>query len=127
MSNLKQDAQAAILELASGPEGQVEAVILFPAGLSVFAGHFPGGPVVPGILELELFRAVAERLFPGSLFRILSVTKAKFLREIRPGEKVRLTGAFPSLDGKKTLNVKGQLWVENEKSAQVEMTMEKDG
>jgi 3-hydroxymyristoyl/3-hydroxydecanoyl-(acyl carrier protein) dehydratase len=127
MSSLRQDAREAILELTSGLEGQVEAVILFPAGLDVFKGHFPGQPIVPGILELELFRAAAERLFPGSSFRILSVAKAKFLREIKPGEKVRLTGAFPSLDGKKTLIVKGQLWVENEKAAQVEMMMEKDG
>jgi 3-hydroxymyristoyl/3-hydroxydecanoyl-(acyl carrier protein) dehydratase len=123
MSNLKNDAASALLELTSPRMGEVEAVLLFQSGLTVFKGHFPGHPLVPGILEIEAVRTVVERSL-GARLRILSVVKAKFLREIGPDEKIELTAKFTG--EKKELTVDGTLWIASEKAAQIQLTMVED-
>lgn len=48
-------------------------------------GHFPGNPLVPGVVILEAaVQAVSERLGPGRVVR--GVRAVKFLRPLRPGE-----------------------------------------
>jgi 3-hydroxyacyl-[acyl-carrier-protein] dehydratase len=126
MNNLKEDAAAAITEFSIRPEGGIEAVFMFPKNLPVFGGHFPGRPLVPAILELEIVLAALERFFTGSALRIVSIERAKFLREIKPGESIKLLADFSAFDEKKRLAVKGQLWVEVEKAAHIELTVERD-
>ncbi len=55
----------------------------------LFAGHYPGFPVVPGMFVLELVhRAVcAERGIAGVP---VSVVRAQFHRPVRPGESLRI-------------------------------------
>jgi 3-hydroxymyristoyl/3-hydroxydecanoyl-(acyl carrier protein) dehydratase len=50
-------------------------------------GHFPGDPIVPGVVLLDRIAAAIER-DGGALRRILSV---KFLAPLRPGEQAALT------------------------------------
>lgn len=48
------------------------------------AGHFPGNPLVPGVIILDrVIQAVQERQ-PGS--RIVEVISAKFTAPLRPGQ-----------------------------------------
>ncbi len=52
-----------------------------------FDGHFPGYPILPAILQTLLGQLVAEQLYGGRLvFQKLS--RAKFTRELRPGEQI---------------------------------------
>jgi 3-hydroxymyristoyl/3-hydroxydecanoyl-(acyl carrier protein) dehydratase len=52
-------------------------------------GHFPGRPIVPGVLLLaEVFARLAEA-HPG--FAVAGLQQAKFLRPLRPGEIMALT------------------------------------
>ena len=54
-----------------------------------FAGHFPGAPVVPGVVLLdEAIRAV--ELADGGEPRCWRVASVKFLRPVRPGEALAL-------------------------------------
>lgn len=58
-------------------------------------GHFPGAPVVPGVLVLEHVMAAIERLH-GPL-GALRLPQVKFMRPLLPGEEahIELEGAAP--------------------------------
>ena len=67
-------------------------------GEPYFAGHFPGDPVMPGVLIIESFAQVASCMFvytksseaEGELFFLTTVDKAKFRNPVRPGDMLYL-------------------------------------
>jgi 3-hydroxymyristoyl/3-hydroxydecanoyl-(acyl carrier protein) dehydratase len=61
----------------------------FGADDSVFAGHFPNRPLLPGIFQLEMVRIAAEIILDCPL-AVREISKAKFQRPILPDETVRL-------------------------------------
>lgn len=50
-------------------------------------GHFPGNPIVPGVVLLERIAAGVERTFGA---RVAGLPQVKFLRPLRPGEIAEL-------------------------------------
>ena len=59
-------------------------------GHPVFAGHFPGHPIVPGVMLLDH----AIRLAAGSLANspgVWQIANAKFLSPVGPGEALAFT------------------------------------
>jgi beta-hydroxyacyl-ACP dehydratase FabZ len=63
-------------------------------------GHFPGDPIMPGVLQLEAMAQVAGILMSelfGSKGRIayfLAVDNARFRRVVRPGDQLRIEIQF---------------------------------
>lgn len=63
-------------------------------------GHFPGDPIMPGVLQLEAMAQVAGILMSelfGSKGRIayfLAVDNARFRRVVRPGDQLRIEVQF---------------------------------
>lgn len=58
-----------------------------PADHPAFAGHFPGRPIVPGVVLLERAQAMVEAA-TGQLFG--GVAMAKFLSPVGPGDALWL-------------------------------------
>jgi 3-hydroxyacyl-[acyl-carrier-protein] dehydratase len=60
-----------------------DSVLMFDADHPAFAGHFPGTPIVPGVLLLD----AALHALGGQAGRdVTGIASAKFLRPVGPGE-----------------------------------------
>ena len=63
-------------------------------------GHFPGDPIMPGVLQLEAMAQVAgilmSKLFNGNgrIAYFLAVDNARFRRVVRPGDQMRIEVDF---------------------------------
>jgi 3-hydroxyacyl-[acyl-carrier-protein] dehydratase len=86
----------------------VDAVDAFEPGVSIraryavtgeepfFAGHFPGNPVFPGVLQLEALAqagaivVLADDRYAGKLPLFGGVEKVRFRRIVRPGDELTL-------------------------------------
>ncbi len=61
-----------------------------------FQGHFPGNPVMPGVLQLEAMAQVAGILLNklmsrnGQIAYFSAIDKAKFRKVVRPGDTFRM-------------------------------------
>ncbi len=62
-----------------------------------FAGHFPGYPIVPGVLLIEAMAQCggagirkAGIMEKTSIYFLVTVEKAKFRRQVLPNEQVRM-------------------------------------
>ena len=65
-----------------------------------FQGHFPGVPIMPGVMQLEAMAQVAGILInkvmgkEGKIAFYLSVDNARFRRTILPGDQMRIEAVF---------------------------------
>jgi 3-hydroxyacyl-[acyl-carrier-protein] dehydratase len=55
-------------------------------------GHFPGNPIIPGVLIAEALAQTAGIAIgaPGKMFLLTAIRAMKFLRPVRPEERVDL-------------------------------------
>ncbi len=91
-----------------------------------FKGHFPGYPVVPGVILIETMaqcggagiRAMGT-LGDDALFFLASVDKVKFRRQVRPNETVKLVITNLRVSAR-TLKQKGEARVGDELAAEAE-------
>ena len=119
MSGLRGDVEASLLEVRE-TDGGGEAEFSFSSELEVFAGHFPGRPILPGVLQVEMARTTMERLLKRK-FRITRLIKAKFMREVKPGERILLV--VKAVQGEDGLKVKAAVSVGGEKAAQLSLCL----
>lgn len=72
-----------------------------------FTGHFPGNPIMPGVLIVEAMAQVAGILafrsgVKGDTVYFMSIEKAKFRKPVVPGDQIRLEIT--------TLQKRGNVW-----------------
>ena len=100
----------------------------FSPDLSLFGGHYPDYPLVPGVILCEaVFQAGA--LLIGELFRdaegtdgvpvLTRILGAKFKREVRPGDTVAINAVLKEYVGSAWF-LKGQVRVRGKRAVQVE-------
>lgn len=70
-----------------------------PPGLPHFAGHFPGAPVLPGVLQLQWALALAAPRL-GLAPRCREMEALKFQRLLRPGDTPELELRLDAARGK---------------------------
>jgi 3-hydroxyacyl-[acyl-carrier-protein] dehydratase len=65
----------------------------FPPEEPFFRGHFPGDPLVPGVIIAEALAQTAGIAAgqPGRAFRLTAIKGMKFLRAVRPLDAVTLS------------------------------------
>ena len=84
----------AISQAALGPatmtSDSAEQSFIFEDSFIGFAGHFPGYPILPAILQTLLAQVLAEQLL-GEPLQFLALNRAKFSRELRPNEQIDIS------------------------------------
>lgn len=79
-------------EVETGEHGLITARHLFKPEEPFFAGHFPGYPVVPGVLLLETLAQAGGVGFKlvdpqaKGIFFFATANNVKFRRQVRPGD-----------------------------------------
>jgi len=81
-------------------EGKLEAVINYHSAHPVFAGHFPGQPIVPGVLLMQTVREIIER-HHGTEYQLVKARSVKFLRPVTGDSEaeINITIDLVPLDG----------------------------
>jgi 3-hydroxyacyl-[acyl-carrier-protein] dehydratase len=81
------------------PEITLTAIKNVTANEPFFAGHFPGNPVMPGVLILESMAqacgvlahvALATEGQAGGIYYLVKIDNAKFARKVVPGDQLVL-------------------------------------
>ncbi len=91
-----------------------------------FQGHFPGRPIMPGVLMVEAMAQVGGVVLrqmpdiPEGLFMFAGIDKVRFRRPVVPGDQLIMTVELLSIKGRRfgkmqgRAEVEGQLAVEGE-------------
>jgi len=83
-------------EIVEANDEKIVAKKIFSETEFFFKGHFPGYPVVPGVILIETMAQSGGAglrklgiIGDKSLFFLAAVDKVKFRRQVRPGEELR--------------------------------------
>ncbi|MEM1170854.1 MAG: 3-hydroxyacyl-ACP dehydratase FabZ [Cyanobacteria bacterium P01_H01_bin.35] len=89
-----------------------------------FQGHFPGRPIMPGVLIIEALAQVGGIIFAqmpdiqSGLFVFAAMDKVKFRRPVVPGDQLILTTELLSIKGGKFAKMRGLAEVDGQKAAE---------
>jgi 3-hydroxyacyl-[acyl-carrier-protein] dehydratase len=83
-------------EIVQADKEKIIATYVFTENEFFFSGHFPGYPVVPGVVLIETMAQSGGAglrklgvMGDDALFFLATVDKVKFRRQVRPGDEMR--------------------------------------
>lgn len=78
----------------NGTGERIKAAAFLDPGLAYFEGHFPGAPVMPGVLTVEAMAQTADVLllsaerYAGRIPYFIGIDEVKFKKKIEPGDEI---------------------------------------
>jgi 3-hydroxyacyl-[acyl-carrier-protein] dehydratase len=111
-------------------EPKVKAVGIknITANEEFFQGHFPGNPIMPGVLIIEALAqlsgllAFGSGVAPGKSVYFLSIEKAKFRKPVVPGDQLRLEVNVLKIRGDTIWKLSGNAFVDDKTVTEAEFT-----
>lgn len=85
------------------PDKRAVAEYDVPVDLPLFQGHFPGYPILPGVIVLEMLAQtgalalLSRDEFKGKVAYLAGVDSARFRRPVQPGDTLRAEMAMESM------------------------------
>ena len=115
-----------IIELV--PKVKAVGIKNITANEEFFQGHFPGNPIMPGVLMIEALAQVGGILAfgsgvpPGRSIYFLGIEKAKFRKPVMPGDQLRLEVNILQVRGDTVWKFSGNAIVDDKTAAEAEFT-----
>ena len=100
--------------------GEVAARFVFPEDFIGFQGHFPGRPLMPGVLIVEAMAQVGGLIvaqmpdLPKGLFVFAGIDGVRFRRPVVPGDQLLISCELLSLKRKRFGKVQAEASVEGQ-------------
>ncbi|SDS58141.1 3-hydroxyacyl-[acyl-carrier-protein] dehydratase [Mucilaginibacter mallensis] len=87
--------------------GAIEAILSINSGSTIFDGHFPGQPVVPGACMLQVVKDVLQSSL-GSSLQLKKADNIKFISMIVPSlnDMIQLEISYKTVDDSINVNAK---------------------
>ena len=120
---LYQDIQNALVSITKISDDEIKAEFSFHPEAHVFLGHFPGRPIVPGIMQIEMTRFSVEQS-RNKNYKIQSIRKTKFSELIKPEDKITIAiTLYDSGESGEILNIKAVLKANNKPAGKTNLTL----
>lgn len=114
-----------VIELV--PNKKIVAIKNVSFNESFFQGHFPGNPVMPGVLQIEAMAQAGgimglhtRDIQPGHGIMFLGIDKARFRGGVRPGDILRIECVMIH-DRKTTIKFAGKCFIDDRLICEAEM------
>ena len=106
-----------------GDDGAIRATLVFAPGFIGFKGHFPGHPVVPGVVLVYAGFLLAE-MGIGRKLELLSLKRVKFLKPVRPSVPIDLTVRLSPREGESVIRASVEIQLRGQLTAKYELGAE---
>lgn len=77
-----------VLETSINEKGFITTIEFNPDHF-IYRGHFPGYPVTPGVIQMQIVHELLEKHFCKEL-KLITMPQCKFLKILNPKETVRI-------------------------------------
>lgn len=91
-------------------DNQLKATVMLNAEHAIFKGHFPGNPITPGVVQLEMMKEIVNNHFKKN-YKLNTLSNCKFLAILNPleHETVHIQLSLNADADKKKLSLSGQI------------------